>query len=557
VRTLLVLGGYGTFGGRIALRAAESGFRVLVAGRNAARAQAFCARHAALVPLTVDRDSGLERVLEAHRPFAVVDAAGPFQHADYRIAEAAIAAGAHYLDIADARDFVAGISKLDARARAAGVCVIAGASSLPALSGAIARHLAEGLDAVRAVEIVLSASSRGTAGRSVVAAILSYLGRPIPLWCGRRWITRSGWQGLRRQRFAVPGVRPLRGRLVARADVPDLTLLPGRLPGAPSVTFFAGTDIGLHNLGLWLLSWPVRWGWLREAGKAASWLVRLHRWTRWASSLRSAFEVRLWGHSGCERVERRWTLIAENGDGPEIPTLAASLLLSRLASLPPGARDAGESLTLADFDAAFAGLDLHFAAAERRLPPPLYARVMGDDFDALAPTVRRLHAVLRDDGASGRAQVRRGRNLLARLVARLFRFPPEGEHDLHVSLCERDGRERWTRDFGGRLFSSGMEARSGLLVERFGPFRFGFDLPSDGAGGLAMVMRRWWMGPVPLPMILAPRAPAREWQEDGRFHLDVSIGLPLVGPVVQYRGWLAVEEITVPVAAHAGERARA
>jgi hypothetical protein len=41
-----------------------------------------------------------------------------------------------------------------------------------------------------------------------------------------------------------------------------------------------------------------------------------------------------------------------------------------------------------------------------------------------------------------------------------------------------------------------------------------------------------------MPMALAPHTPAREYEEDGRFHFDVEIGLPLVGPVVHYRGWL-------------------
>jgi saccharopine dehydrogenase-like NADP-dependent oxidoreductase len=43
-----------------------------------------------------------------------VDAAGPFQGAEPRVARAAIAAGLHYVDLADARDFVAGFRALDA-----------------------------------------------------------------------------------------------------------------------------------------------------------------------------------------------------------------------------------------------------------------------------------------------------------------------------------------------------------------------------------------------------------------------------------------------------------
>lgn len=52
--------------------------------------------------------------------------------------EAAIACGAHYCDIADAREFVTGIGVLDEAAKAAGVAVIAAANSIPALTAAYA-----------------------------------------------------------------------------------------------------------------------------------------------------------------------------------------------------------------------------------------------------------------------------------------------------------------------------------------------------------------------------------------------------------------------------------
>jgi hypothetical protein len=539
VKRVLVLGGYGTFGGRIARRAAAAGFEVLVAGRSLAKAQAFCAGGERLVPVGLDRDLGLGELLARHRPFALVDAAGPFQGSDYGVARAALSAGCHYLDIADGTDFVAGIGALDPEAKTAGVSIIAGASSLPALSGAAAARLAEGLDRVTAVEIDLSASSRGTAGRSVTAAILSYLGRPLRLRRGARWTRGWGWQGLRRARFEVAGSRPLRGRLVALADVPDLVLLPDRLPGRPAVGVFAGTDAPWHNLGLWLLSWAVRWGWLRRPGGLAGLLSALQRWTRGPGSLRSAFEVRLFGHSGQRRIERRWTLIAEQGDGPEIPSLAVPILLGRLAAgaIPAGARDSGGLLALGDFEPSLAALAVVHAVTERSLPPPLYARVMGNRFEALPPTLRGLHSVLRDGGASGEARVTRGRNPLARMAASAFGFPPEGDHPLHVAFAERDGRERWTRDFGGHRFASELAKRSGRLTERFGLVRFEFDLPSDSAG-LAMIIRRWRIGPLPMPLALAPRSDAREWEEDGRFHFDVSIALPLLGPLVHYRGWL-------------------
>lgn len=545
MKRILLLGGYGTFGGRIAMRGAAAGFEMLVAGRSLGRAEAFCAGRERMVPIALD--GGLADTLARHRPFAVVDAAGPFQGADYEVARAAVAAGCHYLDIADSSDFVAGVGILDPEAKAAGVSAISGASSVPALSGAVAARLAEGLERVTAVEIALSASSRGTAGRSVTAAILSYIGRPVRLRRGGRWTRAFGWQGLRRIAFEVEGAPPLRGRLVAVAEVPDLALLPGRLPGRPAVSFFAGTDAPWHNLGLWLLSWPVRWGRLRRPQRLAGLLSALQRWTRGPGSLRSAFEMRLFGTAGGGRVERRWTLIADRGDGPEIPSLAVPLLLSKLAAgaLPSGARDSGGLLALEDFEPSLAGLTAVHALTERRLPPSLYARVMGERFDTLPPAVRAVHEVLRDGAAAGEARVTGGRNPLTRLLASTMGFPPEGTHRLHVAFAERDGRERWTRDFSGRTFSSELAERDGRLTERFGLVRFAFDLPADSAG-LRMIIRRWWLGPLPLPLFLAPRSEAREWEEEGRFHFDVPIALPLLGPLIHYRGWLEPVETRLP-----------
>jgi hypothetical protein len=148
-----------------------------------------------------------------------------------------------------------------------------------------------------------------------------------------------------------------------------------------------------------------------------------------------------------------------------------------------------------------------------------------------------MHEVLRDDGAHGRATVTRGRNPLARLAAWLVRFPPAGEHQVHVHFDERDGVETWTRSFSGHRFRSQLSLHGPYVVERFGPIRFGFELPSDEAG-LTMKLRRWWLGPLRLPLALAPACEAREWVEDGKFWFDVPVALPLIGLVAHYRGWL-------------------
>ncbi|WP_426168795.1 DUF4166 domain-containing protein [Sandarakinorhabdus sp. DWP1-3-1] len=160
---------------------------------------------------------------------------------------------------------------------------------------------------------------------------------------------------------------------------------------------------------------------------------------------------------------------------------------------------------------------------------------MGPRFDRLPPAVRRLHSGA--GSAVGAAEVVRGRHPLARMVAALFGFPPAGSHRLLVTFATDANGERWTRAFGRHRFSSRLDKRGTALVERFGPLRFAFDLVSEDAG-LRMAMTGWSCAGVPMPMRLAPRTLAREWQQDGRFHFAVALALPLIGDVVAYSGWL-------------------
>jgi hypothetical protein len=538
VKSVLLLGGYGGFGSRIAQRLAASGYDVIVAGRNLSKAKAFCAGRPSMRPLRIDLRAGISDALARERPWAVVDAAGPFQHSRYDVPAAAVAAGCHYLDIADARAFVCGIGALAEAAAKAGVSVIAGASTEPALTSAVARALARNLQEVRAVEIALSVSNRAGAGRSVSRAVLSYAGRPIRLWRGGRWTEAFGGQELRKQRYAVKAQPPMR-RSVALIDVPSLELLPARLTGKPSTSFRAGVQSDVQNLGLWVLSWPVRWGWIGSLEPLQSFIRPGQRLSARLGEDRSAMVVRLFGISGERWIERRWTIIASRDDGREIPCLAIPILLRKIADgdLPAGACDAGGLLELADFEPDLATLSVIHETYETKHMDALYSRVMKRDFGRLPAAVRQMHQLFRDKGATGRATVIRGRGLIPRLIAAVMRFPGEGEHELHVHFAERDGIERWTRCFSGRCFHSHLSQWGSLLVERFGPLSFGFELRIEGAE-LHMFLRRWLIGPLPLPLALAPRSLAREWEEDGRFHFDVPIALPWAGLLVHYHGWL-------------------
>lgn len=529
---ILVIGGYGGFGARLVRRLLANGHQVLVAGRRGDKAAAFCEGLTGAEPVVADRTNGIGMVLARERPDLVIDAAGPFQGSGYTVPEACIAMRIPYLDLADSREFVVGIERLNKGAKI-GVPIVSGASSVPALSGAVARKLAVGIAPVWAVDIAISASNRAVAGPSVAAAILSYVGKPVRLWRGRGVATAHGWQELRRERFAIAGEAPLK-RWVALAEVPDLDLLPLSVMGRPAVTFRAGTELSFQVLALWLLSWPVRWGWIGSLRPAAGWLHKLQLLTAWAGSDRSAMAVTL----RADRVERRWTLIASDGDGPEIPTLAAELLAEDILAgrVSAGAYDATCLLDLERFEALFAGLSIRTEVSERA-HVPLYARAMAERFAVLPARLREMHDVHGNGGARGQGLVERGKGL-AHLLGRIMGFPSAGEHPVHVAFAERDGKERWTRDFGGHCFSSELALSGAGVSERFGPLRFHFDLPAD-ALGLRMALRGWRFFGVPMPRFLGPRIDAREWEEDGRFRFEVGVSMPVIGMVVRYTGWLA------------------
>lgn len=337
----------------------------------------------------------------------------------------------------------------------------------------------------------------------------------------------------------MEGAPPIGGRLVALCDVPDHEVLPARLPGRPAVIFLAGAELRLQMRALWLLSWPVRWRWLRSLRGLAGWMRPLQRLTAHAGSQRSAMSVTVRGWRDEIPMTRRWTLIAEQGDGPEIPTLAAALLAADLLSgrIAPGARDASDLLTLERFEPLFDALHVRHGVAEPETPAPLYARLLRERFHSLPPLVRAIHLVHGDAAAAGEGEVRRGAGWLGRLAGIVVRFPPAGRYPLHLAFTEDDGVERWTRQFGPHRFASELSEQEGLLTERFGPLRFRFELPSDGSGP-RMALRGWSFARLPLPIALAPRIDAREWQEDGRFRFDVRIALPLAGELIHYSGWL-------------------
>jgi hypothetical protein len=245
-------------------------------------------------------------------------------------------------------------------------------------------------------------------------------------------------------------------------------------------------------------------------------------------------------------VERSWHMIAEGDDGPFVPSMAAEVIIRHCLAgrMPkPGARAGVHDVELADYEATFARRRI--VTGTRQTPAagePLYRRILGDAYAMLPQPLQVMHDLKSELTATGVASVERGKGLLARLAAAIVGFPPAGD-DIPVQVTFRlnGGRELWQRNFAGRRFESTQEEGQGrsarLMCERFGVLSFVMALVIE-AERMRLVMRRWSLLGLPLPLWLAPRIDAYEYVEAGRFRFHVEISHPLTGLIVRYRGWL-------------------
>ncbi|MGL4322018.1 MAG: DUF4166 domain-containing protein, partial [Paracoccaceae bacterium] len=359
---------------------------------------------------------------------------------------------------------------------------------------------------------------------------------PLALW--REGVVEvPAWGKARRVSLVLPD-RSLPPRPASVIGAPDLALFPAQFK-ARNVVFRAGLELGIMHHGLTALAWLVR-------GRVVRNLVALARPLQRAANLLKPFGtdaggmlVRVLGVGADGPVERRWTLIANGGDGPQIPAMPARLLLGLMRD---GRVDAGARPCLALFDraqaeAALAAFQITTGSVEGPAPF-LFAACLGRSFAALPAPLQDLHAVMDERRWVGQATVTRGRGVLARLVAWVMRFPPaRAGTPLTVTMARKGETERWTRNFDGRRFHSTLRWRGGQMTERFGLLTFAIGLRvQDGALHYPVTAGRC-LG-IPIPRLFLPVSDTAETAADGRAQFDVALSLPLVGLIVRYQGWL-------------------
>jgi hypothetical protein len=263
--------------------------------------------------------------LEKLKPAVVINTCGPFQTSNYTIATCCIHHGVHYIDLADGREFVTGITALNIMAKEKRVAVISGTSTVPGLSSAVLEHFKGEFTKIDQMTFGISPGQKAERGLATTQGILTYVGKPLKPYGGHKHKV-YGWQDIYRQEYPDLGKR-----WMANCDIPDLDLFPKHY-GIQSIRFSAGLELGFLHLGLWGLSWLVRLGLPLNLPRFAKPLLKASNMFDGIGSADGGMHVIMTGKGqNGEALARKWFIVAYDGYGPHIPTIPAIILAKKLA----------------------------------------------------------------------------------------------------------------------------------------------------------------------------------------------------------------------------------
>ncbi len=331
IARLLIIGGYGNFGRLIAKRLApEENIQLIIAGRHLEKAEFLSKQLTAHNPVEcaqVDIQHQLEESLDKIKPDIVIHTSGPYQTQDYTVANACVKQGCHYIDLADARDFVAGISKLNTAAQAKKILICSGASSVPCLANAIINNYQSEFEKITDLDYAISTAQLTNNGLATTTAGLSYAGKPFyTLRNGKNELV-YGWHNLRSRKFWGLGTR-----FLGNCDIPDLTLFPERYPTLVNIRFQAGLELKFLHLILWMFSGLVRSKLCPDLQNFAPLMLKISRLFDSFGTDNSGFYMEIKGLDKKGKPARRmFEMLARHGDGLYIPCIPAIILSKKLA----------------------------------------------------------------------------------------------------------------------------------------------------------------------------------------------------------------------------------
>ena len=318
-KRILVLGGNGVFGRHISRAiAAIPSAECVIGTRRPLKGAAMIGGNIAALTVNVNDAANLRQALNG--VFAVVHVTGPFQAHDYTVAETCAGMGIHYVDLAESRSYVDGITRLNRRAQQKNCLIMSGASAVPTVSTALVDLLAHEFDRISDIHVCLSLGNKTPLGETTLRTILGYAGTSFRFKENGRWRYAYGWSESEKVIFP----KPVGKRRVYLSDAPDLEISPARY-GAQTVIFRAGLGLKFFNRGLFLLAKMRRWGWIKNLPGWAPGLIATSRLFRGFGSVAGGMRVLVRGHRNGEEIQHTVFLISRDNNGLAIscsPALA-------------------------------------------------------------------------------------------------------------------------------------------------------------------------------------------------------------------------------------------
>lgn len=366
-KKVLILGGYGTFGSRIAQRLInEPDVHLIIAGRNHSEADLLARRLLTQCPqetlqatsvegMQLDRESNeFESQLRALNPDLLIHCAGPFQGQDYKVARTCAALRCAYIDIAENASFVCNIDELDADARKSGAPIISGAGTLPALSSAVLAVLSDRFARIDSIAVHISPARQIHGAHASLRSGFESLGDDFTrIENGQPQNTYSG-----NYLQQVPFGHPVGTRWVCDYNAPDQRLIPQKITNLHSLQTTTGLQPAPLQFGLAACAniahrqFPIQREALREKmAKAGHWLA--NHWP--IRSANGGMMIELEGifsdREGGNEIagQGRWQILGLNGDSPWIPVAPAAALARKILKgeeLPDGAMPCWQLVSL-------------------------------------------------------------------------------------------------------------------------------------------------------------------------------------------------------------------
>lgn len=238
-RRVVVFGGGGFFGAAIVARLLADGVAPV----------AIVARHPVPAPAGVavlrgDAEDGSDVRRILRRGDIVVDAVGPYHARTAALLEAAVAAGADYLDLNDSPAFAARVLAVHARAAAAGVRIFSSCCSISTLPATMVRHF--GIDEPRRITMYLAPETHVVVRPGTAATLIAVLHRQVRLPHNGQIAAVPGWGVWRRG--SLPASRGT-GRYYL-FDSADVVHLPRAFPSLRTLGFYVNSGVPLLDRAL-------------------------------------------------------------------------------------------------------------------------------------------------------------------------------------------------------------------------------------------------------------------------------------------------------------------